>query len=234
VSYGRKTYSDLAPDGAGTRGGPARWRPQPSRCIGGTGQGKITETELQIIQIDQELRSEVSKELREIQAKTAELVERKVAAEDQLTRVEIRAPQDGIVHQLAVHRSVVWLLPATLMLVVPEGDELTVEARALPHDIDQLRVGQKSVLRFSAFNQRTTPEINGELKRISADISQDQRTGASYYLVRVTIPLEEVARLDGLKLVPGMPGRGVHPDRSPHGDFVSRQAAAGPDCEGIS
>jgi HlyD family secretion protein len=93
----------------------------------------------------------------------------------------------------------------TLMVVVPEADELTVEARVLPHDIDQLRVGQMSVLRFSAFNQRVTPEINGMLKLISADISQDQRTGAFYYLVRIIISPEEVARLGTLKLVPGMP-----------------------------
>ncbi len=169
-------------------------------------KGKITETELQIIQIDQELRSEVSKELREIQAKTAELVERRVAADDQLTRVDIRAPQDGVVHQLAVH-TVGGVITAseTLMVVVPEGDALTVEARVFPHDIDQLRGGQKTVLRFSAFNQRVTPEINGMLKLISADISQDQKTGAFYYLVRIIIPPEEVARLGAVKLVPGMP-----------------------------
>jgi HlyD family secretion protein len=169
-------------------------------------KGKITETELQIIQIDQELRSEVSKELREIQGKTAELVERKVAAEDQLTRTDIRSPQDGVVHQLSVH-TVGGVITAseTLMLVVPEGDELTVEAKVQPHDIDQLRVGQKCVLRFSAFNQRTTPEIDGVLKRISADTSQDQRTGSFYYLARITIPVEEVRKLGGSKLVPGMP-----------------------------
>jgi HlyD family secretion protein len=161
---------------------------------------------LQILQIDQELRSEVSKELREIQAKTAELVERKITAEDQLARVEIRSPREGIVHQLAVH-TVGGVITAseTLMVVVPEQDELTVEARLPPQDIDQLRIGQKAVLRFSAFNQRVTPEINGAVKRISADVSQDQRTGAFYYLVRIDISAQEVARLGGVKLIPGMP-----------------------------
>jgi HlyD family secretion protein len=169
-------------------------------------KGKITETELQILQIDQELRSEVSKELREIQAKTAELVERKITAEDQLARIDIRSPQDGVVHQLTVH-TVGGVITAseTLMLVVPEQDELTVEAKLPPQDIDQLRIGQNAVLRFSAFNQRVTPEINGTVRRISADISQDQRTGAFYYLVRIGISAEEVARLEGLKLIPGMP-----------------------------
>jgi len=90
---------------------------------------------------------------------------------------------------------------------VPERDELTVEVRIPPQDIDQLRIGQAAVMRFTAFNQRTTPEINGFLSRISADIIQDQRTGAMYYLARVSMPAEEVARLRGLnlKLVPGMP-----------------------------
>jgi HlyD family secretion protein len=169
-------------------------------------KGKTTETELQIIQIDQDLRSEVAKELREIQGKTAELVERKVAAEDQLKRIDIRAPQDGIVHQLAVH-TVGGVVNAgePLMFIVPERDELTVEVKIPPQEIDQLRIGQPAVMRFSAFNQRTTPEINGILTRISADIIQDQRTGAMYYLARVSMPAEEVARLRGLRLVPGMP-----------------------------
>jgi HlyD family secretion protein len=169
-------------------------------------RGKIAETELQIIQIDQELRSDVAKELREIQGKVAELVERKVAAEDQLKRIDIRAPQDGIVHQQTVH-TVGGVITAgePIMLVVPEGDALTVEAKLAPQDIDQVRVGQSALLRFSAFNQRTTPELNGQLSRISADLSSDQRTGQSYYTIRITLPDEEIKRLSGLRLVPGMP-----------------------------
>jgi len=91
------------------------------------------------------------------------------------------------------------------MLVVPGGDVLTVEARIAPHDIDQIQVGQHAVLRFSMFNQRTTPQINGEVGRISADITQDQKTGMSFYTVRITLPDSEITRLNGLKLVPGMP-----------------------------
>jgi membrane fusion protein, type I secretion system len=169
-------------------------------------KGKMTETELQIIQIDQELRSEVAKELREIQAKTAELVERKVAAEDQLMRVELRAPQDGIVHQLAVH-TVGGVITASepLMLIVPESDELTVEVRLPPQNIDQVTIGRPATLRFSAFNQATTPEINGLVTRVSADVIQDQKSNTAYYTVRIGISMAEVARLSGLKLIPGMP-----------------------------
>jgi HlyD family secretion protein len=169
-------------------------------------KGKKAETELQIIQIDQDLRSEVAKELREIQGKSAELVERKVAAEDQLKRIDLRSPQNGNVHQLTVHTVGGVIGPSEpLMLIVPENDALTVEIRIAPQDIDQIRLGQSVNLRFSAFNQRTTPEIVGSLSRISADISQDQKTGMSYYLGRVSLSSAELSKLAGLKLLPGMP-----------------------------
>ena len=169
-------------------------------------KGKIAETELQIIQVDQDLSSDVAKEMREIEAKISEYVERKVAAEDQLKRVEIRAPQDGTVFQLAVH-TVGGVIAAgdVIMLVVPNADNLIVEAKVNPQDIDQLQLGQKARLRFSAFNQRSTPEIAGFLTRISADTTADQRTGQSFYVIRVAMLPEEVARLGEVKLLPGMP-----------------------------
>jgi HlyD family secretion protein len=169
-------------------------------------RGKMTETELQIIQVDQDLRSEVAKELREIQGKTAEQVERKITAEDQLKRIDIRAPQNGTVHQLVVH-TVGGVINAgePLMLVVPDADDLVIEARLAPQNIDQLRVGQQANIRFSAFNQRTTPEIAGKVITISADVSQDQKTSASFYVVRISTSVDEIARLGGVKLVPGMP-----------------------------
>jgi HlyD family secretion protein len=169
-------------------------------------RGKITEIELQIIQIDQDLSSEVARELREVDMKIGEFVERQVTAEDQLKHVEIRAPQDGVVHQLAVHTLGGVVSPADpIMLIVPEGDSLAVEAKVSPQDIDQLHVGQAAGLRFSAFNQRTTPEINGTISRISPDVSQDQRSGLSYYVIRISISPEEIPRLGNVKLVPGMP-----------------------------
>src|SRR4051812_9128811 len=170
-------------------------------------KGKMTETELQILQIDQDLRTEVGKELAEIRGKLAELVEKRVAAEDQLKRVGIRAPQDGVVHQLAVHTVGGVITPngEPLMLIVPKADALTVEAKIQPQDIDQVRIGQKAVLRFSAFNQRTTPELNGAVSVVSADVSQDPKSGANFYTVRIGLTPAEIARLNGLKLVPGMP-----------------------------
>jgi len=169
-------------------------------------KGRISETDLQIIQVDQDLRSEVAKELREIEAKAAELIEKRVAAEDQLKRIDIRAPQTGIVHQLDVHTVGGVVSPGdTLMLIVPETDELSIEARVAPQDIDQLQIGQEAVLRLSAFNQRTTPQIKGTVSRIAADLTQDQKTGQTYYTVRVALAKSELSHLQGLKLVPGMP-----------------------------
>jgi HlyD family secretion protein len=169
-------------------------------------KGKITETELQIIQVDKDMVSEVSKDLRETNDKIGEFVERKVTAEDQLRRVDIRAPQDGMVLQSSVH-TVGGVITAgdSIMLIVPQSDDLQVEAKVNPQDIDKLQVGQKTLLRLSAFNQRTTPELNGVVSRVSPDVTTDQRTGQSYYTIRVSMPAQEIARLGDAKLIPGMP-----------------------------
>jgi HlyD family secretion protein len=169
-------------------------------------KGKISELELQIIQVDRDLASEVGKELREVDAKIGEFVERRVAAEDQLKRIDIRAPQDGVVHQSVVH-TVGGVINAgeQLMLIVPSADNLIVEAKFAPQDIDQVKVGQHAVLRFTSFNQRTTPELNGVVTRVSADTTVDQRTSASYYTLRISLTREEISRLGEVTLVPGMP-----------------------------
>jgi HlyD family secretion protein len=170
-------------------------------------KGKITETELQIIQVDKDMVSDVSKDLRETNDKIGEFVERKVTAEDQLRRVDIRAPQDGMVLQNNVH-TVGGVITAgdAMMMIVPQADDLSVEAKVDPKDIDKLQIGQKTLMRFSAFNQRTTPELTGAVTRVSADVTTDQRTGQSYYTIRVSLPPTEVARLgDNNKLIPGMP-----------------------------
>ena len=186
----------------------ARLKGELAQSVASSAQvrGKVSEIELQIIQIDQDLSSEVAKELREIDGKIGEFVERKVTAEDQLKRIDIRAPQDGIVHQMSVHTIGGVVSPADpVMLIVPEADLLLVEAKFAPQDIDQLYVGQAAWLRFPAFNQRTTPEIEGTIRRISADVTPDQRTGQNYYTARIAIAAEELARLGNVKLLPGMP-----------------------------
>ena len=186
----------------------ARLKGERAQSISSTAQtrGRMSEIELQILQIDQDLSSEVAKELREVDSKIGEFTEKKVAAEDQLKRVDIRAPQNGIVHQLAVHTVGGIVSPAEpVMYIVPEADLLSIEAKISPQDIDQLRVGQSAGLRFSAFNQRTTPEIAGTISRISADVTADQRTGQNFYTARIAIDSNELTRLGEVKLLPGMP-----------------------------
>ena len=185
----------------------ARLRGERGALISSIAQvkGKVTETELQILQVDQDLRSEVGKDLGEVRAKISELVEKQVAAEDQLKRVDLVAPQDGTVHQLAVH-TIGGVINAgePVMLIVPK-ERLIIEVKVAPNDIDQIRIGQSAILRLSAFNQRTTPELNGEVDRISADVVQEQKSSTSFYTARITFSDNELARLNGFALVPGMP-----------------------------
>ncbi len=160
---------------------------------------------MQIIQLEQNLRSEVAKELAENRAKAATLTEQKITAFDQLQRIEIRAPQTGYVHELSVHTRGGVITPGEpIMLIVPTADSLVVEVRVAPQDIDRLQTGQAAGLRFPSFDQRTTPELNGRVSRVAADVSEDKRTGSFYYLVRLGVTKDELGRLDGAKLIPGM------------------------------
>jgi HlyD family secretion protein len=169
-------------------------------------KGKIAETELQSIQVDQEFRTEVIKELRDLEGKEAELSEHRVAAEDQLKRIEIRAPQSGVVHQLAVHTVGGVISPGEpIMLIVPDNDALVVEVKVAPQDIDRVHLNQLAFIRFPAFNTRTTPEFNGFVSRISADTTRDPQSNQAYFLVRISLSDAERQRLGKLKLVPGMP-----------------------------
>ncbi|NKL67439.1 HlyD family type I secretion periplasmic adaptor subunit [Rhizobium leguminosarum] len=169
-------------------------------------KGRITETELQIIQIDDDLRSEVSDQLRQAESDIGEFSERLVAAEDDLQRIDIRASQGGVVHQLAVHAPGAVIAPGeAIMQIVPDRDALVAEVKLSPTDIDQVTIGQTVHLRFSAFSQRNTPELNGVVAGIAADLTADQRSGLSYYVVRAEVSDGEWQRLGQVTPVPGMP-----------------------------
>jgi HlyD family secretion protein len=169
-------------------------------------EGQISETRLQILSIDQGIRTDAQKDLREAEARIGELSERKITAEDQLRRIEIRSPHAGIIHQLNVH-TVGGAVSAgeALMTIVPDDQALTVEIKISPADIDQISPGQTTLVRFPAFSQRTTPELAGTLKRVAADVTRDEKSGMSYYLARVELGKPELMKLGRLKLVPGMP-----------------------------
>ena len=169
-------------------------------------KAQISEIEIQMLGLDQTMRSEAQKELREIEAQIGELREREIAARDNLKRVDIRAPVAGTVHDLQIFTiGGVVRAAEPLMAIVPSDDELTIRARVAPADIDQITLGQDAFLRFSAFNQRTTPEIPGKVSSIGADLSRDEATGETYYKVGLTADPTEMKKLEGLQLVPGMP-----------------------------
>lgn len=188
---------------------------EAARLLGERGQltasiaqakGKISETELKILQIDQDFRSDVAKELAEVRAKYAETFEKQVAARDQTEKLEIRAPQAGIVHDLTIHTQGGVIAPGeTIMTIVPDQDNLIVETHVAPQDIDQVKLKASAVLRFTNFNQRSTPEIDGEVSRVGADISRDDKTSPTYFVVRIAIPPGQAARLGDTRLMPGMP-----------------------------
>jgi len=177
-------------------------------------RGRISETELQMIQLEKDFITDVLKELREIEGKVAELRERMIAAVDQLRRIDIRAPQSGTVLQLTVH-TVGGVIGAaeTIMLIVPQGDQLVVEARVAPVDIDQIVVGAPVQVRIQAGNQRTTPSVAGTVTHISADLTREAansgQPGQAYFVVRVSLSEESVKNLGDLKLVPGMPAEAL-------------------------
>lgn len=169
-------------------------------------KARISEVKLQILQVDEDLRAEATGALREVKEKMAEYVERRIAALDQLQRLEMRAPIDGVVHELAVHTvGGVIDAGAAVMLIVPDMDNLSIEVRIDVQDRDQVHLGQHAVLRMTAFDQRNTPELQGKVSMVGADLVEDQRSGLRYYPLRIALSPGEREKLGDKMLMPGMP-----------------------------
>lgn len=167
---------------------------------------QISETELQIVQLDKKFNAEVADELSQVQAQVFDLQEKESALQDRLSRIVIRAPESGMVLDMKVHTIGGVVQAATpLMDIVPGSSDLVVEAKVAPNDIDRLELGKTADIRFSAFNNATTPVIEGKLTRISADRLTDERSGDAYYLVRVNVTEDGMKKLANRKLQPGMP-----------------------------
>ncbi|EPR21543.1 MULTISPECIES: HlyD family type I secretion periplasmic adaptor subunit [Agrobacterium tumefaciens complex] len=168
--------------------------------------GKLSELDLQLLQLDEDRKSEVTKDLTSIEATVAEYEERLAATRDQLDRLDIRSPIAGRIYQLSVHNINGVIQPGeVLMLVVPERDELAIEANITPRDIDQIYVGQPVTVRFTAFNQSTTPDLSAEVAVVAPDLQTDSRTGTSYYALRIKPDKAGMTHPPGGKLYPGMP-----------------------------
>lgn len=169
-------------------------------------KNSIGEAELQIIQVQRNFRQEVVNELHQVQAEIFDLEERRVAAADVLRRVEIRAPRAGTVVGMEVHTVGGVIRPGQPILdIVPRGDELVVEAKVAPKDIDKVTHGLPAVIRLSAFNVRTTPELDGTVIAVSADRLIDESSGHPYFLVALRITADELRKLRDFKVLPGMP-----------------------------
>ncbi|KRW66609.1 hemolysin secretion protein D [Pseudomonas sp. TTU2014-105ASC] len=167
---------------------------------------QISETELQILQLNKDFSAEVVAQLAEVQTKVFDLQERMSALEDRLTRIVIRAPENGMIIGMTVHTVGGVISPATPLLdIVPAQSDLIIEAQVSPIDIDRVRVGKPADIRFSAFNSSTTPVMKGEVVHVSADRLINQDTGMPYYLARVTLTEEGARALGSLQLQPGMP-----------------------------
>ncbi|WP_321344655.1 HlyD family type I secretion periplasmic adaptor subunit [Breoghania sp.] len=166
----------------------------------------IRETEIAILQVERSFREQVLSELREATTAVDDLVQQIVATTKQLERVDIRAPIDGIVHEMNVH-TIGGVVPAggTLMQLISAGQGLEVEVAVDPRSIDQLHIGQQATIRFPAFNQRTTPELFGRVETISPSSVINEKTGSAFYRIDISISEEELARLGDLRLLPGMP-----------------------------
>ncbi len=197
-------------------------------------EGKISETALQALQVDEDMRKDVNEELRELDGKEVELIERKVVAKDQLARTEIRAPQSGFVQELAVHTVGGVIAPGeTLMLIVPEQDRLVIDAMVAPASIDDVKPGQPVSIRFPAFDAATTPECKGTVQRVSADLIKDPQRQVSYFVAqhhaRRPGDLPQGRQAPAARHAGGSP----HPDRRAQRLVLCHEAAVGPDEPGV-
>lgn len=166
----------------------------------------IGETEIEILQTRRNFQESVLTELRSTESQISDLSEQLISAVDQTGRIDIKAPVTGIVHNLAITTVGGVVSPVNpIMEIIPSDTALIVEARVEPANIDQVYVGQKTDVRMSAFNARTTPELIGTVISVGAATNIDQVTGLPYYTIKVEVGPDQLKRLNGQTLIPGMP-----------------------------
>ena len=170
-------------------------------------EGRQTELDIEILRIDTTRREEANTRLRDLQFNEIELSEKRRALITRLERLDIRAPVSGIVYGMAVFtpRSVIRAAEPVLYLV-PQDRPLVIATQVQPNNIDSVFVGQAVSVRFSAFDQRVTPELFGQVTQVSADAFTDQGSQVSYYRAEIQLNDGEMDRLPAnLTLIPGMP-----------------------------
>ncbi|KAB2882955.1 MAG: HlyD family type I secretion periplasmic adaptor subunit [Albidovulum sp.] len=169
-------------------------------------EGKITEIDIEVLKRGSTRREEANTQLRDLGYRELELAERRRTLSEQIDRLEIRAPVSGVVHALQVTtpRSVIRAADPVLYLI-PQDRPLVIAARVSPVHVDEVRVGQEVTLRFAALDSRTTPELLGQVARVSADALTDEASRSAYYRAEVTLEPGELAKLAGHAIIPGMP-----------------------------
>lgn len=171
-------------------------------------RGRISETRINLLQLEKSFQEQVMNEIADLSIEIDQLKERRASARLQLARVDVRAPTDGIVHELAVHTVGGVISPGeTVMRIVPEADGLVINATIAPQDINNVTVGQPAGLVIAAFDRKLVPRLDGKIEYVSADLKTDSRTGMGYYEARVELDESAVDLLteQELNLLPGMP-----------------------------
>ncbi|HTJ56287.1 MAG TPA: HlyD family type I secretion periplasmic adaptor subunit [Devosiaceae bacterium] len=170
-------------------------------------EANISQLQMQRNQLYTDFHAQVLNDLQAASQKVAELMQNKISAEDKLTRLDIKAPIAGTVHESVVHTVGGVVAPGdTLMMIVPQENHLLIDTRVSPLDIDKLHLEQDVNVQLSGFDTRTTPQLTGKVKMISPDLTRDPNTGVEYYSVRVDVPDSERGKLpQEARLVPGMP-----------------------------
>ncbi|MEM6477568.1 MAG: HlyD family type I secretion periplasmic adaptor subunit [Pseudomonadota bacterium] len=166
----------------------------------------IQDAKIEILLNERQFKEQVVAELQDISTQIGELTQQILSTQKQLDRVALRAPVDGIVHEMQVFTEGGVVPPGgTVLQIVPQNDLLSFEVRVDPVSIDQVYLGQEARIRFSAFNQRTTPEVIGHVLRVSPTSVVDEVSGLSFFTVQVDIEATEIEKLGDVGLVPGMP-----------------------------
>ena len=168
----------------------------------------INESQATLIKLENDRQNEIAQSLREVQSQIFQIRERLQAADDQLLRTAIKAPEDGVVTDLRIHTpGGVVGAGAPLMDLVPRQDRLVVTARVRPEDIDVVRPGLSAEVSLLPYNQRRVPRLRGIVTRVSADRLLDKRTDQPYYATKIHVQDPRVAEIGGIRIIPGMPAQ---------------------------
>ena len=171
-------------------------------------QSKIAEIKVLMLQSKEEVRNQALTELRDTESKLVDLQGQLITVQSRLAHMTVKAPITGTVYQLAVHTEGGVIAPnETLMMILPQNDDLVLQASVTPNDISHVHVGQPAEIRFNGFDSRTTPQIMAEVTRVAADTTKPDVTRGEqqpYYTIRLVISAKEIEKLGQNKLKPGM------------------------------